>query len=117
MWAGVGFYHKAANFTIPQEELGYGYFGDLEEFEVNQSFAKFTSNAPGFNGGFGFTFKPSRFSSQRLYAEARYVFVDNSQRQGVTVANVNTTTYSGTNGYPANSNRTTYIPIKFGIRF
>ncbi len=115
--AGVGFYHKVATFTIPQEELGYGNFGELEEFEVNAAFAHFTSNAPGFNGGIGFTYKPSRFSSQRLYGEVRYVFVDNSQRQGITVANESTTTYTGTNGYPANSNRTTYIPVKFGIRF
>ena len=26
-------------------------------------------------------------------------------------------TYTGYNSYPANSDRTTYIPIKFGIRF
>ena len=115
--AGVGFYHKVANFTVPQTELGYGSFGELEEFQVNQTFAHFTSNAPGFNGGFGLTYKPSRFGSERLYGEVRYVFVDNSQRQGITVANEATTTYTGTNGYPANSNRTTYIPVKFGLRF
>jgi hypothetical protein len=49
--------------------------------------------------------------------EARYVFMPNSQRTGVTSANVATSPLSATNFYPANSNRTTYIPVKFGLRF
>ena len=115
---GVGFYHKVANFTLPQEEVvsnGFEEFG----IEVNQNVDHYTSNAVGFNGGFGLTYKPSRFSSQRLYVEGRYVFIDNSQRQGVTFATPLTTinAYTGTNLYPANSNRTTYVPIKLGIRF
>jgi hypothetical protein len=116
--AGVGFFHKVATFTLPQiEETYYG------AYEVNAAFDHYTSNAPGFDGGVGFTYKPSRFGNQRLYAEARYVFVDNSQRTGLTAASVNTVAglnyllNGGTNFYPANSNRTTYIPIKFGIRF
>ncbi len=117
---GVGFYHKVANFTTPEVGEEYDpYTGGIDEYEANATFDHYTSNAPGFNGGFGLTFKPSRFSSQRLYAEARYVFVDNSQRFGVrygqSAATLNA--YNGSNLYPANSNRTTYIPIKFGIRF
>ena len=114
---GVGFYHKVATFTVPEVEIGFGPFGEPEEFEANEIVTHTTSNAVGFNGGFGITYKPSRFSSQRLYAEARYVFVDNPQRQGFTLANQSTTTYAGTDFYPANSNRTTYVPIKVGIRF
>jgi hypothetical protein len=115
---GVGFFHKVATFTLPQiEETFYG------EYEVNAPFDHYTSNAPGFDGGLGATYKPSRFGDAKLYAEARYVFIDNSQRTGLTAANVNTAAgqaylaSGGTNFYPANSNRTTYIPVKFGIRF
>jgi len=49
--------------------------------------------------------------------EARYVYIPNSQRYGVTAQNVATSPLSATDFYPANSNRTTYIPVKFGIRF
>ena len=116
--AGVGFYHKVANFTTPEIGFAIDPFGGVEEFEANQTVDHYTSNAPGFNAGFGLTFKPSRFANQRLYVEGRYVFVDNSQRTGVTVNNLNTTlTANSTNLYPANSNRTTYVPIKVGIRF
>lgn len=109
---GVGFYHKVANFTTPQvEETFYG------DYEINATFDHYTSNAPGFNGGFGLTYKFSRFSNERFYAEARYVFVDNSQRQGVTYQNVATAPITSTDFYPANSNKTTYIPIKVGLRF
>ena len=93
---------------------GYGYV----PYAANETIDKYTANAPGFNGGFGFTYKPSRFSSQRLYVEGRYVFVDNQQKNGYNASNPNyNLTYSGNNAYRPNSNRTTYIPIKFGIRF
>ena len=110
---GAGFYHKVTNFTYPQNEC-LDEFCQFEE-TVNANIDHYTSNAPGFNGGLGLTYKFSRFASERFFLEARYVFVDNSQKTGVTLANENT--YSGNNLYPANSNRTTYIPIKVGIRF
>ena len=113
--AGVGFYHKVATFFVP-EVVSDGFY----EYEENATVDHYSSNAPGFNGGFGITYKASRFANERFYAEVRYVFVDNSQRFGLTVANLNTPAglaYTGYNVYPANSNRTTYIPIKFGIRF
>ena len=121
--AGVGFYHKTAAFTIPVTQQGsggyggYGGYGGGYSYQSNQAIDKYTSNAPGFNGGFGLTYKFSRFANERFYAEARYVFVDNSQRQGVTVNNLSSINATSTNFYPANSNRTTYIPIKVGIRF
>jgi hypothetical protein len=116
---GVGFYHKTANFTVPTVGVYYDpYYGPIE-YAANETIDKYTSNAPGFDGGFGLTYKPSRFSSQRLYVEARYVFMDNSQRSGVTIGSSAATldAYNGNNFFPANSNRTTYIPIKAGIRF
>ena len=109
--AGAGFYHKVANFTAPQQEQDY--YGDV--FTVNQNFDHYTSNAPGFDGGVGLTYKFSHFSTERLYAEVRYVYVDNSARPGITVATA--TTYAGYNYFPQNSNTTAYIPIKFGVRF
>jgi hypothetical protein len=115
---GGGFYHKVTNFTEPTvEESCYFY---CEEFQVNANIDHYTSNAGGVNGGFGLTYKFSKFSNQRFYVEARYVLMLNQQRNGLTSANVGTTfgtNYTGTNFYPANSHRTTYIPIKFGIRF
>jgi hypothetical protein len=126
--AGVGFYHKVANFTTPETVQGYDYFGYPIEYTADETIDHYTSNAPGFSGGFGITYKFSRFSNERFYLEARYVFVDNSQRYGYTVNDIPTPDslarpqYSAAspdpnNLYPANSNRTTYIPIKVGIRF
>ena len=119
--AGGGFYHKITTFTTPQTEE-VDYFGLIEEFEANEPFDSYTSNAPGVDGGIGFTYKFSRFNNERLYAEARYVVTFNSQRTGITGSNYNNYqnvgyVYPTADLYPANSNRSGYIPIKFGIRF
>ena len=120
--AGVGFYHKITTFTTPEEGEGYSYFGFPIEYVANTPFDSYTSNAPGVDGGVGVTYKFSRFANERFYAEVRYVINFNSQRTGITGSNYNN--YSGSdydyptyNLYPANSNRTTYLPIKVGIRF
>jgi hypothetical protein len=118
--AGAGFYHKVTNFTEPQsgcDPYYLQYYGVCVPYTANQVIDHYTSNAPGFSGGLGMTYKFSRFANERFYVEARYVFVDNSQRQGVTASNVSANNINTTNDYPANSNRTTYIPIKVGIRF
>jgi hypothetical protein len=118
----VGFYHKVANFTTPENGYVY-YYGFPEEVTENEVIDHYTSNAPGFNAGIGLTFKPSRFAGERLFVEGRYDLILNSQRFGLTAANINTTTgqnyyyADGTNYYPANSNRTTYTVFKAGIRF
>jgi hypothetical protein len=112
---GGGFYHKVTNFTTPETEEECYYF--CEEVEANANIDHYTSNAGGVNGGFGLTWKFSKFSNQRFYMEARYVLMFNQQRYGVTSANVASSSLTATDFYPANSNRTTYIPIKFGIRF
>ena len=117
---GAGFYHKVTNFTLPTQGTYCDYFGFCYQYEANQVVDHYTSNAFGANGGLGLTFKFSRFSNQRFYMEARYVVILNDQRVGLTAFNANTSfgqSYTGYNYYPANSNRTTYIPIKFGIRF
>jgi hypothetical protein len=57
---GAGFYHKVTNFTLPQQECA-DQFCDFQ-FVVNTNIDHYTSNAPGFNGGFGLTYKFSRFA-------------------------------------------------------
>jgi hypothetical protein len=125
---GVGFYHKVTNFTLPGTACADPYCYYI--VTVNQTcgaICHYSSNAPGFSGGFGLTYKFSRFASERFYVEARYVFMDNSQRTGLTVADSTMapygtptspgSSYTGYDAYPANSNRTTYIPITVGLRF
>ena len=115
--AGVGYYHKVANFTLPGETVECYYYCGI--YETNYNLDHYTSNAPGYDAGFGLTYKFSPDSRARFYAEARYVFIDNDQRYGITntAASLATVTNSTTNFYPANSNRTEYIPITVGIRF
>ncbi|HEV2618432.1 MAG TPA: hypothetical protein VGU23_00670, partial [Acidobacteriaceae bacterium] len=113
--AGAGFYHKVTDFTTPTTQQYCYYY--CQEVSVNETFDHYTSNAPGFNGGIGLTYKLSQFSNERFYMEARYVVTLNSQRHGVTAANVGTSPLTATDFYPANSNRTTWVPIIVGIRF
>ena len=115
---GVGFYHKTANFTVPATGTYCDYYYGCYQYQANQTIDKYTSNGVGFSGGFGLTLKPSQFAGQRLYVEARYVYMDNQQKDGLNASNPNyNPNYVGNNGYRPNSNRTTYIPIKAGIRF
>jgi hypothetical protein len=112
---GGGYYHKVTNFTEPTtEEVCYYYCG---EETVNANIDHYTSNAFGVSGGFGVTYKFSKFSNERFYVEAKYVLMLDSQRTGVTAANVANSSLTATDLYPANSDRTTFLPIKFGIRF
>ncbi len=117
---GVGFFHKVANFTTPEVGVGYSPYYGYYQYQANVNIDHYTSNAPGFDGGVGITYKISKFAGERLFAEARYVITLNSQRTGLTAQNVNSTfglNYAGYNDYPENSNRTTYLVYKAGIRF
>ena len=121
---GVGFYHKVTNFTLPQLQTfysPYSFYGAQQAY-VNTNVDHYTSNAPGFDGGVGVTYKFSRFANQRLYAEVRFVHILNSSRTGVTAADsqsaINAYANAGGNDYfPQNSQTTSYIPIKIGLRF
>jgi hypothetical protein len=115
--AGVGFYHKVANFTLPSAQFECYYFCGI--YEANYNLDHYTSNAPGYDAGFGLTYKFSPDSRAKLYLEGRYVFIDNQQRYGITntPASLATVSDSTTNFYPANSDRTEYIPLTVGIRF
>jgi hypothetical protein len=113
----VGFFHKTANFTIPATGEYCDYYYGCYEYQANETIDKYTSNAPGFGGGLGFTYKFSKFSNEKLYGEVRYIYVDNSAKAGFTIANVGSITATSTNLYPANSLTTSYIPVKVGVRF
>jgi Outer membrane protein beta-barrel domain len=100
---GGGFYRKVTNYTSPQPvqycDYFYGYCG--YEYQ-NTTIGHFSSNQGGLNIGAGITwriFGPD--SRARLYAEARYVWVDSPRgsatRQG-----------TGTEEL---------IPVTIGIRF
>lgn len=113
---GVGFYHKVSNFTLPEEEEYCDpIYGFCEGYYANANIDHYTSNAPGFDVGLGLTYKVSRFANERLFAEVRYAYMVNSYKPGLTTANEST--YTGYNLFPQNSQRTPYIPVKFGLRF
>ena len=116
MVVGGGFYHKVTNFTLPQTQQACGIYG-CGYYTVNANVDHYTSNAPGVGGGFGLTYKFSKFSNERFFVEGRYVFMANENRPGVTTKNVASAPLTASNLYPANSHRTTYIPITFGLRF
>jgi len=113
---GGGFYHKVTNFTLPETAEECSLYG-CGDYTVDETVDHYTSNALGVSGGFGLTWKFAKFSSERFYMDARYVLMLNSKRAGYTAQNVATTTYNGYDAYPANSDRTTLIPVTFGIRF
>ncbi len=98
---GGGFYRKLTNFTIPVEgEVCYYYCGIITE---NQTVFHFSSNQGGFNGGIGYTYRLGGTygdSKTKLYAEARYLFVD-------------TPAITATNG----TGTTGLIPVTLGLRW
>jgi hypothetical protein len=103
---GGGFYRKVTNWTLPTTGFYCDFFGFCYTFTQNQTFDHYSNNAGGFNGGIGFTYRFSRFASEKFFAEARYVWVANSQSS------------NSINGlYPENNKRTSYFPITFGIRW
>ena len=113
---GGGFYHKITNFTIPTTGQYCDYYYGCYTYQANQTIDNYTSNAPGVTGGVGLTYKFSRWSNERLFAEARYVHTFNQARLGdPSTTGASTGTFN--NFYPPNSNETSYIPITFGIRF
>jgi hypothetical protein len=110
---GVGYYHKVTTFTTPTIGTECSPFYGCFQYGANSTIDEYTSNAVGFNGGVGFTYRFSRFAGERFYAEARYVYTANSPRP----FSLGTSTSNYFNVFPQNSAKTTYIPITFGIRF
>jgi hypothetical protein len=86
----------------------YGCF----QYQANQPVDWYTSNAVGVNGGLGVTWKFSKFSNEKFFAEAKYVYTANSRKRYDVSG---TTPYF--NAFPQASAPTTYIPVTLGIRF
>ncbi|MFP5232698.1 MAG: hypothetical protein ACLGQX_08705 [Acidobacteriota bacterium] len=109
--AGAGFYHKVTDFTLPA--------GPCDFYCATFNLDQYTSNAPGYDGGLGFAFRLASDSHMKLYLEAKYVYIDNRARTGIvnTPASLATVTSTTTNFFPANSDRTTYIPMTIGFRW
>ena len=101
---GGGYYHRSINFTTPVEEEDF--YGDV--YEENETFSSYSDNAAGVNLGVGLTFKPfGQYASAKLFAEARYVFVDTPSESFADLSN-NNVLHAGTQEY---------IPVTVGIRF
>jgi len=98
---GGGFYRKVTSFTVPVEgEVCYYYCGIVVE---NQTVYDFSSNQGGVNFGAGYTHRLGGTygdGQMKLYAEARYVWID--------TPSVNA--YNGTG-------RTDTIPVTVGVRW
>jgi hypothetical protein len=116
---GVGYYHKVTDFTTPAQEQYFDPYYGYITITANETFDSYVSNAVGFNGGLGFTYKASRFSDLKFYAEARYVYTANERRpyyDGSTGANPSSNA-NYFDVFPQNSAPTTFIPVTFGVRF
>jgi hypothetical protein len=97
---GGGFYRKVTNFTAPEEEEYCYYF--CEVGYANETIGHFSSNQGGLNIGLGGYWKAfGEDSNAKLYAEARYVWVDSPSATA-------TTNGEGTEEL---------IPVTFGVRF
>ena len=102
---GGGYYHKSTNFTTPVESYG-GYYGFGGGGLVNAPVIDFSDNAVGANLGTGVTFKPlGEYSQFKLFAEARYVFVD--------TPSFNPNSLSG----QPHTGTEELVPVTVGIRF
>lgn len=103
---GGGFYRKLTNFTLPVTGYTCNYYYGCYYYGAQQTIDHYSNNAGGVNGGIGFTYKLSKFANQKLFAEARYTWINNSQSN------------NSVNGlYPQNNLRTIYVPVTFGLRW
>jgi hypothetical protein len=106
---GGGFYRKVTSFTDPELELFCDYF--CEEGYANAVVGHFSSNQGGWNVGGGFERRlGGQFNDSRakLFAEARYLFVDTPAVAGLSPNGL------GTVGVAAG---TKLIPVTFGVRW
>ena len=100
---GGGFYRKVTNYTSPQPvqycDYFYGYCG--YEYQ-NTTIGHFSSNQGGLNIGTGIVWRAFGPDSRvKLYAEARYVWVDSPQASA----------------HQQGTGTEALIPVTFGVRF
>jgi hypothetical protein len=96
---GLGYYKKTTNFTLPQ--LSQDYYGGI--YQQNVTFDSYSNGGLGFNGGIGLTYKLSEFSSERLFMEARYEWINLGKNNN--------------DFFPYNNRNSEVIPITVGVRF
>jgi hypothetical protein len=98
---GGGFYRKLTSFTEPVFVGDFcNFFGCFPQYQ-NSTLSHFSSNQGGLNIGTGVTFKPNPDGKLKLYAEARYVWVNSPPTTGNSVG-------TGTVGM---------FPVTFGFRW
>jgi hypothetical protein len=96
---GGGFYRKVTNFTEPEYVEYCDYYCEI--YSQNETVYHFSSNQGGMNLGFGITHKVGGPASKmKLFAEARYLFLD--------TPGIHETTGTGTTGL---------IPVTLGVRW
>jgi Outer membrane protein beta-barrel domain len=100
---GGGFYRKMTVFNITDN-----FSGGSVSCTGSGNGCRFSNNAFGVNGGLGFFYKITADSNAKVFAEARYVWVDNQPSVNNTIAN---------GGFPQTNQRTGYFPVTVGLRF
>ncbi|MGC2400399.1 MAG: hypothetical protein WA510_11470 [Acidobacteriaceae bacterium] len=99
---GGGFYRKVTTFTQPVYVGDYcDYFYGCYPVYDNVTLSHFSSNQGGLNIGTGITFKPNSEGKVKIYAEARYVWVNSPTSSPSSIG-------TGTVGM---------FPVTFGFRF
>jgi len=96
---GLGYYRKTTNFTLPQ--LSQTYYGQI--IQQNVTFDAYSAGGIGYNGGVGLTYKLSEFSSERLFVEARYEWLNLGKNSN--------------EFFPFNKRNSGTVPITVGVRF
>ncbi len=81
---GVGFYHKVANFTTPETGEGFDYIYGPYTYTANAMIDHYSSQCAGLQRRFWFDLQAVTLCQGTAVCRGRYVFVDNSQRYGVT---------------------------------
>jgi len=100
IFGGGGFYHRVTTFTVPSTQQVCYYFCYYEK--VNIPVAEYSSNQGGANFGAGVTWKAfGPDSSTKVFAEARYVWVNSPK----------------TNIFGTPDGTESFFPITVGLRW
>jgi hypothetical protein len=105
---GAGFYRKMTVFQFTDPNFG----GDDCSGVPG---CHYSNNALGVNGGLGFTYKITADSNAKVFAEARYTWVDNQASVNNSAASCSVSPVGLC--FPQNNQRTGYFPVTIGLRF
>jgi opacity protein-like surface antigen len=100
---GIGYGRKTTNFTLPVIQDYCDYFYGCYPVQSNQTFDNITNGGLLLNAGLGFTYKISHFGNEKLFAEARYQWLNPGK---------NTNDF-----YTPNGAHTGYFPVTVGVRW